>query len=136
MTIKELADELGFTKQRIQQIIDKLPTNRKPLKQANRFVLTPDNVDDIKFLLGIDTNKSKTNERQTETVSEDNLIFVKQLKEKDEQIKMLHKLLDQQQQLTLQANIKIKELETTSMKTEEVEDDESKKKSFWERLFN
>ena len=121
MTIKELADELGYSKQRIQQIIDKLPTNKRPLKQGNRFIITQSNAEDIKFLLGVPSDKQTTNERQN--TSDDIDLLVKQLESKDEQIKMLHKLLDQQQQLTLQANKKIEQLEL-SLNENELEEEE------------
>lgn len=146
ITIKELADTLGYSKQRIQQIIDKLPTNKKPKKQGNRFVLSSSNVEDIKFLLGIEVDKRTTNNQQVDKGTVVDEIFLKQLEEKDEQIKTLHKLLDQQQQLTLQANKKIEQLDTAQQDEdiiskkevpdlEEVEPDPSPKKSFWKRLF-
>jgi len=68
-----------------------------------------------------------------------------QLENKDIQLDKMQKLLDQQQQLTLQANIKIKELETTLTETEPVDEEtptdkpdikeEPIKKTFWQRFF-
>ncbi|MBA1307529.1 MarR family transcriptional regulator, partial [Pseudomonas stutzeri] len=38
-TIRELADELGVSKQRIQQIIAKLSPSKMPKKNGNKYVL-------------------------------------------------------------------------------------------------
>lgn len=106
-TIKVFADEIGFSKQRIQQIIDKLPTNKTPKKVGNKYLLNQKNQEEIKILLGIKTENKLTN----------NLLDL-QLEAKDKQIANLHellqqqqKLLDQQQQLSLQANKQIQQLQ-------------------------
>jgi len=75
----------------------------------------------------------------------DKIELFNSMKMKDKQIETLQKLLDQQQQLTLQANIKIKELETTLTETEPVDEEtpadkpdikeEPIKKTFWQRFF-
>lgn len=111
-TIKELAEELGVSKQRIQQIIDKLPTSKKPNKVGNKFVLNEKNIYDIKVLMGFEVDNFSTNKSTNKLVDYDIYLDVlNSSKEKDEQIKLMQKLLDQQQQLTLQANKQIEKLQ-------------------------
>lgn len=111
-TIKELAEELGVSKQRIQQIIDKLPTSKTPNKVGNKFILNEKNIYDIKVLMGFEIDNFSTNKSTNELVDYDIYLDVlNSSKEKDEQIKLMQKLLDQQQQLTLQANKQIEKLQ-------------------------
>lgn len=111
-TIKELAEELGVSKQRIQQIIDKLPTSKKPNKVGNKFVLNEKNIYDIKVLMGFEVDNFSTNKSTNKLVDYDIYLDVlNSSKEKDEQIKLMQKLLDQQQQLTLQADKQIEKLQ-------------------------
>ncbi|ARN94138.1 MarR family transcriptional regulator (plasmid) [Levilactobacillus brevis] len=105
-TIRELADELGVSKQRIQQIIAKLSASKTPNKEGNRYVLNAQDVKNIKDLMGFDNDKSPTNRLVDYDVYLD---AIDSIKEKDEQIKILlgvqkqtQNLLDQQQRLALQ----------------------------------
>ncbi|MBU7488578.1 MarR family transcriptional regulator [Lactiplantibacillus pentosus] len=109
-TIRELADELGVSKQRIQQIIAKLSPSKTPNKEGNRYVLNAQDVKNIKALMGFENNKSSTSESTNRLVDYDvYLDVIDSIKEKDEQIKSLlevqkqtQNLLDQQQRLALQ----------------------------------
>lgn len=109
-TIRELADELGVSKQRIQQIIGKLSASKTPNKEGNRYVLNAQDVKNIKDLMGFDNDKSSTSESTNRLVDYDvYLDVIDSIKEKDEQIKILlevqkqtQNLLDQQQRLALQ----------------------------------
>jgi len=124
-TIKEFSEELGLSKQRIQQVIDKLPTNKTPNKVGNKYILSAKNQRYIKEYLGLELQNETTNDLSNS-----------QLIEKDKQIENLHdllqqqqKLLDQQQQLTLQANSQIQQLQEQLALTHEqseVEEEESK----------
>lgn len=155
MTIKELADELGVSKQAIQKRINNLPTNQQPTKVGGRYILSKEVVNTISKQYAGNNVDMEVNQQSTEDYVGDNPLsevvadlkldkieLFSSMKMKDKQIETLQKLLDQQQQLTLQANIKIKELETTLTETEEVENEEEvsteeqTKKSFWQRLFN
>ena len=103
-TIKELVDELGVSKQRIQQIIAKLPTSKTPNKVGNKYVLNKKDVYNIKVLMGFEIDKFSTTESTNKLVDYDIYLDVlNSSKEKDEQLKLMQKLLDQQQ-LILQAN--------------------------------
>ena len=109
-TIRELADELGVSKQRIQQIIAKLSPKKTPSKQGNRYVLNSKDVYNIKESMGFINDKLSTNITKKRVVDYDvYLDAINSLKEKDEQIKALlevqkktQNLLDQQQRLSLQ----------------------------------
>lgn len=121
-TIKEFSEELGLSKQRIQQVIDKLPTSKMPNKVGNKYILSSKNQRIIKEYLGLESQIETTNDLS-------NL----QLIEKDKQIENLHellqqqqKLLDQQQQLTLQANSQIQQLQEQLALTHEQSDFEEK----------
>ena len=105
-TIRELADELGVSKQRIQQIIAKLSPSKMPNKDGNRYILNAKDVRNIKAMMGFENDKSSTNRVVDYDVYLD---VIDSIKEKDEQIKSLlevqkqtQKLLDQQQRLALQ----------------------------------
>lgn len=157
MTIKELAEELGVSKTAINKKINANQKRKHFSKIGNRFVIDSQGQELIRSMFeGENENYRKPkNENITQTqvsdvsdlvsVLKDRVAFTeKQVDEKDKQIETLQKLLDQQQQLTLQANIKIKELETTLTETDVVEtetkqseqEEEPIKKSFWQRLFN
>ena len=109
-TIRELADELGVSKQRIQQIIAKLSPSKTPNKDGNRYVLNARDVKNIKEIMGFENDKSSTIESTNRLVDYDvYLDVINSIKEKDEQIKILlevqkqtQNLLDQQQRLALQ----------------------------------
>ena len=119
-TIRELADELGVSKQRIQQIIGKLSASKTPNKEGNRYVLNAQDVKNIKDLMGFDNDKSSTSESTNRLVDYDvYLDVIDSIKEKDEQIKILlevqkqtQNLLDQQQRLALQDKQLLEEYKT------------------------
>lgn len=148
-TIKQLADELGVSKQTIQKIIEKM--QQKPHKLGNRYLLSVLNQKYIKEKLGfkvddslnISDNKSdKTNISNGNVDNSDNgtdklnnsdnneylNVVLDQLKIKDNQIEKLQKLLDQQQILTLQANKKIEELELKNDDKENLQTEEKENK--------
>ncbi|WP_246005696.1 hypothetical protein [Companilactobacillus insicii] len=70
-TIRELADELGVSKQRIQQIIAKLSPSKTPNKEGNRYFLNVQDVKNIKDLMGFDNDKSSTSESTNRLVDYD-----------------------------------------------------------------
>ncbi|MBZ6009125.1 MarR family transcriptional regulator [Leuconostoc gelidum subsp. aenigmaticum] len=146
-TIRELADELGVSKQRIQQIIAKLSTNKVPNKEGNKYVLNQKDVHNIKVLMGIENDKSTTIKMENRVVDYDvYLDTIESMKEKDEQIKSLlevqkqtQNLLDQQQRLALQDKkmleeykSEIKNLKSLNMPSQVVEKDETVEKNIKE----
>ncbi|MFG5536602.1 MarR family transcriptional regulator [Enterococcus faecalis] len=142
-TIKELAEELGVSKQRIQQIIAKLPTSKMPNKVGNKYVLNKKDIYNIKVLMGIERDNFSTSESANKIVDYDIYLDVlNSSKEKDEQLKLMQKLLDQQQQLTLQTNQQIEKLQeqlqlTYTAETSENEESQNdtpptNKKKWWQ----
>jgi len=147
VTIKELADELGITKQAIRRYFEQLPTELIPTKKngsyqinanaqrfirnkVNRFDTKVDSQLDIKIDSDVDTSVGNQNENafvkfQKEFIQDKN----EQIESLKEQIGKLHTLLDQQQQLTLQSNQQIEKLQiqlgtTIKENTEESKNEE------------
>jgi len=151
-TVKELADELGVSRQRIQQIISKQVASKRPKKVAGQYQLDDSFCDLIsKQIKAKNSTSSKqtstsskqenANNRQESASSKQILeVFKTQLSKKDEQIEHLQKLLDQSQQLQLIAENKIKQLEVpkeenkkeaSEKETPEVKQEEPKKRPWW-----
>lgn len=145
MTIKELADELGVSKQAIRKHLEKLPPTLSVTKKENAIYLDTDvtafvrskvtrvtgnltsNVTGNKFNEKEADNNLKRDEKNANNyeiekiLNEQLKIKDKQLAEKDKQIQTMQKLLDQQQQLSLQSNKQIEKLQF-QLSNEPVED--------------
>lgn len=99
-------------------------------KDGNKFVISKSVANAIKSVVLTD---EKENNSQTEIAnsSQTEIEFLKlELANKNEEIKMLHKLLDQQQQLTLKSNSQIERLALELKKNEE------RKNSLWSKIFH
>lgn len=141
-TIKELADELGVTKQTVQYHYKSVPDKEKQVNDKGTILLNRG----IQAILsakidkkntGKSTKESANNTAKKQSEFEEIKLLKEELNNKDKIIsellesqKNFQKLLDQQQVLTLQANQKIKELELTQTESEEKE-----KLTLWQRLF-
>ena len=125
-TIKELADELGVSKQAIQYHIKSLTKKNRQTNDKVVTVLSAIEQDFIRGRVDSQTNKKKanepTNKRQTDKQKEPNInqyllneieevkknrdkqlaVKDKQIENKDIQIAQMQNLLDQQQRLALQ----------------------------------
>mgnify|MGYP003394015228 FL=1 len=145
MTIKELADELGVSKQAIRKHLEKLPPTLSVTKKENAIYLDTavtafvrskvtrvtgnltSNVTGNKFNEKEADNNLKRDEKNANNyeiekiLNEQLKIKDKQLAEKDKQIQTMQKLLDQQQQLSLQSNKQIEKLQF-QLSNEPVED--------------
>ena len=145
MTIKELADELGVSKQAIRKHLEKLPPTLSVTKKENAIYLDTDVTAFVRSKVTRATDNvtskvtsNKFNEKKTENnlkrdeklantyevekiLNEQLKIKDKQLAEKDKQIQTMQKLLDQQQQLSLQSNKQIEKLQL-QLSNESVED--------------
>jgi len=148
VTIKELADELGITKQAVRRYFEQLPIELVPTKkggsykinlEAQRFIRDKVNRVDTKLDSKVDTNKKDIDIKidskvgtNVDSKNEDKLLKIQkefiqdkneQINSLKEQVKTLHTLLDQQQQLTLQSNKQIDklqlQLETVTITAEE-----------------
>lgn len=135
MTIKELADELGLSKQAIRKQVSKLPPT-DTLVGINRAILVKaDGIRKIKAWVSTQVPTESINQVSTnihlesivELLKNELEVLREQLKEKDKQIGEMQKLLNQQQQLHLIEQQKL----LLSEKTEPSE--ESQKKHWWSK---
>lgn len=129
-SVKQLSHELGISRQALLKRISKLPTNQQPTKDnRGAYRITAD----IESLLVEPTTKTN-NQTDNKQPTSDNLdTVIEMLKEelasKNEQIRTLSKLVDQQQQLSLMNSKKIETLEI-ELKEQEV----TEKKSIFDFL--
>lgn len=147
-TIRQIADEIGVSKQAVQKRIAREPlytrlhpyidkkgntkyisvVGVKLIKSAFEEQPTIDAGIDTPIDVSIDNNRHYENQCTHQYI--DNLIKQienkdQQLQKKDNQIDKLHQLLDQQQQLTLQSEKRINELQCL------LDEPKPKKKWFW-----
>lgn len=163
-TVKELADNLGVTRQYIQKIISQLPETKKPTKQRHKYLIDARSESVIlSFIKNNDNYKSKkataSDNKETNDLSdkyEKSLLnrindLKKQVDSKDMQLSQMQKLVDQSQQLQLMAEKKIASLEapketekqsqTAKSETSSTFAEDTKKEpwlqkqGFWHRIF-
>ncbi|MGM0094819.1 hypothetical protein IGJ40_002780 [Enterococcus sp. DIV0418] len=142
-TIKQIADELGVTKQTIQYHLKSLPTKETTKSDKGYILIKPNGqkllMEKVQAKTDKETDKRNDKEATKETLSLPVLELLEkqldeansQLKEKDKQLASMQKLLDQQQQLLLKEQQK-NQLFLEEAKTES----ESENKGFFSRLFN
>lgn len=123
-TIKQVADDLKVSKQAIRNVIEKLGLQGSLQKNANRFLINEKQENLIKSEF-YNKNENKSAKESTIYNEKQNAFYENIIKEQQEQIKHLQKLLENQQVLTLQANQKIEFLENV----------QEPKKSFFSKLF-
>ncbi|MBP2966634.1 HTH domain-containing protein, partial [Acinetobacter baumannii] len=124
VTIKELADKLGISKQAVRRYFDQLPPSLIPIKKGGTYRINSDAQAFIaKKVSRVDTNKNNVDTKldthvDTSQKEEIQLLQKEVIADKNEQIsslkkqvEQLHTLLDQQQQLTLQSNKQIDKLQ-------------------------
>ena len=110
-TIKELADELGISKQAVRKYINKLPSTMIPTKEKGKYILSLDIQDFIRSKAStVNSTKTPTVDKLVDTLKDE---FIA---DKDNQITDLkvqnddlRKLLDQQQQLQLKTQQMLEE---------------------------
>lgn len=142
LSVKELAEELNVTKQAIHKKITQLPTELTPKKVNGAYRLSPEIVDIIRN----STNEQPTDNQQNNQPVEGEVVALKmlvdelkeekeklykQLDQKDSQLHQVQKLVDQQQQLTLQANRQNERLQLQLDQFEEEEDNKTDEKKWW-----
>ena len=130
-TIKQLADELGISKQALNKRIDNLGCRNQLSKSGNLWLIPESAENTIKNQFT--DNQKATTKPTTEPTTVDTLVdtLLKQLDEKDNQIKAkdeqilkLQKLIDQEQQLHMATKQELLALEDKQAE---------KKKWFWQR---
>lgn len=141
-TITRLADELQKTRQNVRRRIKKLDI--KALNEDTRVYQTEpleyDKVTYLKLAESFGISVCNTNDIADDIVKDELIQVLKdQLQVANEEKKELRKLLDQQQQLTLQTNqqiqhLQLEETKETEKKLEAFEEKEAKK-GFFNRWF-
>lgn len=116
-TIKQLADEIGISKQALNKRIDNLGCRNQLSKNGNTWLI-PESVEKRLKENKIDNHRQPTNNQPVDTLVD---TLLKQLEEKDKQIETLMRTLDQAQQLQALAETKLKA----------IEDKQQPKKTFW-----
>lgn len=147
-TIKELAEELGVSKQTIRNTIANLGLQSSLRKSKNAFVIDKKQETIIKreLLDNYEDENANQNEKKFANTLQTSFQFSlrlfesqieekdKQLEQKDKQIEQLQKLLDQQQQLQLNTQKKLDQIlmiEENHKEKELPQDPPNEKKSFW-----
>lgn len=155
-TVQELAEELGFSRQYVQKIIQQLPATKQPKIVSGKYQLSEHVEADIKKLLREKdskkaTRKTKNNSSKLQLRSqytkhlEQEIVFlqeeVQQLQKKLEQSQ---RLVDQEQQLHLSDQKRIEKLEqpdkeqkTDTIQNNSVDNQQQNqsKKGFFKRFF-
>ena len=116
-TVKELAIDLGVSKSRVQQVIDKLPITKKPKLVNRKYTLNDENIKDISAFIRNQKKESGNLVIDELSLSYRQLVdnLQEQNRNKDLQIEQLQKLLENQQILLLNEQ-KEKQLLLESMK--------------------
>lgn len=128
-TIKQIADDLGVSKQIVSRYVSK--TFQNVSREANRILLNDQQEQQIKEHFSRRKNVSKNDSKSYQTVSDDTILMQsisRQLEEKDRQIETLQKLLDQEQQLHMATKQEVARLLEAPKR-------EENRGSFWSRLF-
>ncbi len=125
ISVKELSEELGISKQAIHKRMEQLPTRFQPEKIDGVYELTAEIADAIRV-----SKKSSTTVNQPKDDHIDALkMQINELKEDKKrlysQLDQFQNLLDQQQRLTLQTNKQMQQLQVES--TENTEENTSQK---------
>ena len=111
ISVKQLSEELGISKQAVHKRIEQLPDRFQPKKVDGAYELTAETADLIRK-----NKKPSTTVNQPKVDEVDALkIQINELKEDKKrlygQLDQFQTLLDQQQQLTLQSNQQIQQLQ-------------------------
>jgi len=115
LSVRELANELNISKQAVHKKINQLPAKLTPKKVNGAYRLSPKVVAAIKDLTDSSPTDNQLDNQPVdgevvalkmviEELKKDKEQLYKQLDQKDTQLGQVQKLVDQQQQLTLQAN--------------------------------
>lgn len=149
LSVKELAEELNITKQAIHKKIAQLPTELMPNKINGAYRLSPKTIDFIKKSTNEKTTDNQQNNQPVEgevvalkmlieELKEEKDKLYKQLDQKDNQLHQAQKLVDQQQQLTLQANrrnerlqLQLNQFEEEEIEKHQEEDSKIVEKKWW-----
>jgi len=135
ISVKELSEELGISRQAVYKRINQLPISSQPKKIDGVYKLTAPIIDLIRNFEDVSTDLT-TNDNPMVVMMETRINELKevqkklyeQLDQKDKQLHQFQTLLDQQQRLTLQTNKQIEQLQLESSKN--AEEDTSQKEPY------
>jgi len=146
-TIKELADDWNVTKQSIQYHLKKLPPNLSVKNIDGKILLNKDIIEYLSTKIKIKRDKKsnmptekynftdKKIEKDNLNKSDENITLKDTIKRQSkiidelfERQKSIEKLLDQQQQLTLQSNKQIEQLQQQLVLTTQKQETEGEQK--------
>lgn len=137
-TIKQIADEVGVSKQAVFKKIDNLGLRQRLSKVNNQWLIDENIENTIKAAFST-TNKTSTSST-TDSQKVDSLIATlqKELEVKNGQISHLQKLLDQEQQLRMVTEQKLLLLEgqQENQGDQNQQPEEEVKETFWHRLWH
>ncbi len=134
-TIKQIADEMGVSKQAVFKKIDNLGLRQQLSKVNNQWLIDNNAEKMIKETFskaGKTTTDSSTNASTIDRLIDTLKV---ELKAKNEQIATLQRLLDQEQQLRMVTEQKLLLLEEKQEEEEQNQQPEEKE-TFWSRLWN
>ena len=126
ISVKELSEELGISRQAVYKRINQLPARSQPKKIDGVYRLTDSIVDLIRNFEEVTTDVT-TNDNHVVVIMETRIKELKevqkklyeQLDQKDKQLHQFQTLLDQQQRLTLQTNKQLEQLQIETTKNKE-----------------
>lgn len=146
-TVKQIAGEIGVSKQAIFKKIDNLGLRQRLSKVNNQWLIDESVENTIKSVFSA-TNKTPTG-LQTDSQLVDGLVAMlrnelevknKQIDELNNRLAESQRLLDQQQQLNAIAEQKIRLLEEKKEEQEEQQEEQNQeseaKETFWHRLWH
>ncbi|MFS7391309.1 DUF536 domain-containing protein [Carnobacterium maltaromaticum] len=126
ISIKELSEELGISRQAIYKRINQLPISSQPKKIDGVYKLTAPIIDLIRNFEDVTTDLTTDDnpmvvmmETRINELKEVQKKLYDQLDQKDKQLHQFQTLLDQQQRLTLQTNKQIEQLQLDSTKNKD-----------------
>lgn len=147
-TIRQLAKDLGVTRQYIQKVIHQLPTTKQPKQLKRQYQITDQVEADIKAFIATDHRKKTTEnhktknykvvqllENQNQELKQQNKFLQNELAKSSSDLKEAHVLLNQEQQLHLNDQKKLtgpKKNEQTNIKRKKYK----QSLSWWKRLFS
>lgn len=126
ISVKELSEELGISRQAVYKRINQLPARSQPKKIDGVYRLSDSTIDLIRNFEEV-TTEVTTNDNRAVVIMETRIKELKevqkklyeQLDQKDKQLHQFQTLLDQQQRLTLQTNKQLEQLQIESTKNKE-----------------
>lgn len=140
-SVKQLSKDLNISTVRLYQIINELPETQKPSKKGNRYIFTPESIEDIKKQFNKTTynlNKVSNDKSVNQLIHQLNKqieSLTQQINIKDEQIKQLTKLVDQSQQLQLGAQKQIEsKASSASYPSHDSKENKAAVQHWWQRL--